>query len=135
AATDCPPTFLQNTGLPIPKLDIETPIVRLQSNVYREREIAIKLLGSLEFAAKHPLEKALATESATETRGRIHILLDRLSERNAPAELKRHWRSIFILEQIASKEARDILTHLAGGANDARLTNDARIALTPLTKP
>src|SRR5258708_2465770 len=74
------------------------------------------------------LRKALAASSSLEFRRRVEQLLDRL----AGAEPLRQARALEALENAADPDSRRLLTDLADGAPQARLTEKARAALDRL---
>jgi hypothetical protein len=67
-------------------------------------------------------------EPAGEIRNRLTFLLKQTAGEPLPASLVRELRALAILEQIATAEAVQLLTDLANGAPQARLTNEARDA-------
>jgi hypothetical protein len=64
----------------------------------------------------------------------LHVtrLLDKLA--NLSPEQLRQVRSVEALEQMVTPKARQLLTELAKGAPDARLTRDAKAALQRLQR-
>jgi hypothetical protein len=60
--------------------------------------------------------------------------LERLAEAPPSAERTQALRAVEVLERVGSREAREVLRALAGGAPDAELTQQATAALARLTK-
>jgi hypothetical protein len=102
-------------------------ILDLESTDFAVREQAVKDLEKLGEVAVPALRKALADQPPLETRRRIEPILAR-----EPAVDLRSLRAIEVLEHIGSREAREILRALAGGAPGARLTEEARASLKRL---
>jgi hypothetical protein len=67
-------------------------------------------------------------------RRRAEALLDRLCGPITDPEQRRAVRAVAVLEDAATADARKLLAKLAGGAPDARLTQEARAALERLRR-
>jgi len=99
----------------------------LGDNDFKVREQAseeLRVLGELALPA---LEKAKQTARDAEVRRRIAELLNRRLD--WPPKQLRFLRAIFVLEQIRSEAALELLESLAGGYPEARLTREAKAAL------
>jgi hypothetical protein len=78
------------------------------------------------------LRKALQANPSPEQRERIAKLLEDL-EKNVPIQaLLAPVRAIEVLEHIGTAEARHVLTELAKGLPEARLTQEAKASLERL---
>ena len=75
------------------------------------------------------LKKALDSE---EKRRRIETIVQKLEKITLSPDELRGARALEALEHIATPEARQLLSELAGGAAAARLTRDAQAALRRL---
>lgn len=105
----------------------------LNSSQFRQREAATKEWSDLEEQAEPALRDALKGNLSAEQRRRIESLLAGPSVVRSPEKL-RALRSIQVLEQCNLPEARQVLEMLAKGASEARLTQDAKGALTRLSE-
>jgi hypothetical protein len=111
-------------------------LAALASDQFKVRDQATLELEKLGESAAHALRKALAGEPALERRRRLERLIDKQErERWSPApERLRTRRALEVLERASTPEARQVLRSLAGGAPGAWLTQDAKGALTRLSK-
>jgi WD40 repeat protein len=104
-------------------------------------------LGSIDFATREKAEQALAaagepiraalTEALAGSKDlEVRQRLQRLQERLQPLapERLREIRAVFVLETRGTAEARRLLQRLAAGLSEARLTREAKAALTRLPK-
>jgi hypothetical protein len=108
---------------------VERLLTRLESDDFSERQAAQRDLTALGSLAEPALRKARAAKLSPEARRRATEVLENLDgPLTLPGEL-RAVRSVEVLEQIGSGEARQVLRRLAGGAPEARLTQEARAAL------
>jgi hypothetical protein len=116
---------------PVPRADarqIADVLRNLDSDQFPLRDQAAKQLERMGEAAEPALRRVLAGEASEEVRRRVARLLDRLE---GPNELRRG-RALDVLESIGDAEARRLLTRLAQGAPQARLTREAQAALERL---
>jgi WD40 repeat protein len=104
-------------------------IAALDDGQYRVREEATKELTELGDQARVALRKALAGQLTAEARQRIARLLQRVEIPLPPAEPLRQVRAVEALERVGTAESREFLRRLAGGAPEARLTQEAGAAL------
>src|SRR5262249_22206725 len=109
-------------------------VADLNHDKFKERERATKELEALGELAAPALRKALATGPSAETKQRATQLLLRFEIPVTAAELLRSVRAIEVLERIGNPEARQLLQSLAKGADEARLTWEAKAALKRLPK-
>jgi WD40 repeat protein len=79
------------------------------------------------------LEDVLRGDPAPEVRARAEEAAERLRARLRPEQL-REVRAVQALEQAGAPEARRLLRELAGGAPEARLTQEAKASLERLTR-
>jgi WD40 repeat protein len=105
----------------------------LNSSQSRQREAALKQLTDLEEQAEPALQDALNGNPSAEQRQRIEPLLTGPRVVRSPEKL-RAVRAIQVLEQCNSAEAKQVLTTLAGGPAEARLTQEANATLERLGK-
>src|SRR5262249_12586313 len=129
--------FLGERLRPVPEPDprrVARLLADLDSPRFAVRRKATAELESLDGAADAVLRRALPGNLSLEARHRLQGLLDRESSGpRTPGQL-RALRSIQVLEQLRSSEARQVLEALARGAPQARQTREAKAALKRLTK-
>jgi len=105
----------------------------LDSKDFKVRQRATAALEKLGELAEPGLRKALEKDASLETRRRVERLLELIvNDQTPPADVQRALRGVWILEQLATPEARHLLQTLAAGAPGDRLTRDARDALKRL---
>jgi RNA polymerase sigma factor (sigma-70 family) len=135
AAVESAVPFLKSHLQPVAAVESErlsSLVTALDSDRFAVRDKAVHELEGLEELAQSALNKALANSPSLETRQRIERLLNRLKQPiTSPAQI-RSLRSVEVLEQIASVEARQVVAALAKGTPDARLTGDAKCSLKRL---
>jgi WD40 repeat protein len=106
-------------------------IAGLDDPRFARREAAEKRLAELGERAHAALREALRGRPSAEARRRITKLLAEPWRVRVP-EARRHLRAVRLLACLATPEARRLLEKLAGGAPEARLTQEAREALRRL---
>jgi hypothetical protein len=106
-------------------------IAELDSEDFRRRQHASGELETLAEASAPQLRQALARKPSLEARRRIAALLESL-DGPPVGEPLRALRAIEVLEHIGTVEARRLLQELAGGIEEARLTQQAKAALDHL---
>jgi RNA polymerase sigma factor (sigma-70 family) len=116
----------------VPPEQFQYLLADLNSNRFGLREGASKQLTDLEEQAEPALQEALQGKPSAEQRRRIESLLAGPRVVRSPEKL-RGLRAIQVLEQCHLPEARQVLEMLAKGASEARLTQDAKGALTRLS--
>src|SRR5207237_10937357 len=109
-------------------------VIDLDHKRFNKREEASKQLELVGRAAEDELKKALADMPSVEKKKRITELLGKLQNTGIKPELVRPLRAIEVLEGIGTTEARQVLETLAGGAPEARLTREAKMALERVIK-
>jgi RNA polymerase sigma factor (sigma-70 family) len=107
---------------------VERLIADLDSNDFDTREKASRALAKKGVRAEPALRKALAGRPPLDVHRRIERLLLAIEARHLGA-----FRAVEVLERIGSPEARKLLESLARGAEEARLTREAKSALARLT--
>ncbi|HEV3237570.1 MAG TPA: WD40 repeat domain-containing protein, partial [Gemmataceae bacterium] len=120
---------------PIPEPDakkISQYIKDLDNEAFEVREKADKELNALGEAPVPALREVLDKKPSPEMQRRIESLLDRAPHYVMNPEKLRRLRALYALEQIASPEARRLLTDLASGAGYALETQEAKAALRRL---
>ena len=133
--TDQSVAFLSNVCPPV-AIAGDTKIQRLlrdlDSKVFAEREAAMKQLEFLGERAMPALRKLHGNPPSVEVRRRIDNLLQRMQEMSP--EMVRAIRVVEVLEKIGTPSARQLLDTLGQGEPNARLTQDARLAIDRLKK-
>jgi WD domain, G-beta repeat len=110
--------------------EIRKHIAGLNSPKFAERETASNRLQDVGRGAAPALRAALKDPQSEEARQRIERLLAQAEGEAGPdVEAHRRARAVGVLERINSREARELLAKLAGGAPGAWLTDDAAGAL------
>lgn len=120
----------------MPAVKADAPRIRrliadLDSEQFAVRDAARKELEKMDDAAYGVLREALKEAGSLEMRRRIEALLADPFVLRASEKL-RQVRAVMVLEQIGAPEARRELERLAGGVADARLTREARTAISRL---
>src|SRR5207253_2866828 len=98
--------------------------------IRRRAEVELEVLEVLAIPA---LRAELQTLPSLEKRRRIESLLEKLDAIRAP-ERQRSLRAVGVLEQTATPAARRVLQTLASGAEEVRLTIEAKSALERLKR-
>jgi RNA polymerase sigma factor (sigma-70 family) len=124
--------YLKDRVRPVPTPDpkqVGRWVEQLGSAEFAEREAAGKQLASVADAARSQLTDAAATTTSPEVRDRLGRILAPVAESAVlTGEPLRAERAIEALEAIGTPEARDLLTALAAGAPDARVTRRSAAA-------
>ena len=103
----------------------------LDNSDFAAREGASEELSKLDCLAESALRKALTGQSSLEVRRRAQQLLEQLTS-TPSSTLLRTLRGVEVLEHIGTPEARRVLETLAGGAAEARSTQEAKASLARL---
>jgi Tol biopolymer transport system component len=119
---------------PIDAKQVARLVASLDSDKFDEREQATKDLEELRDRAVPALQKALSGEPSAEVRARATRLMQRVEPPITATELLRSLRTIEILEQVATPDAKELLTMLSKGAPEARQTMEAKLSLKRLGK-
>jgi RNA polymerase sigma factor (sigma-70 family) len=107
----------------------------LESNQFAVRDRASTELIKLGELAEPALRKRLEAGPPLETRQRIDQVLGKLAGGQLPSEdVLRQLRAVEVLERTGTADARKALEALAGGADGARLTREAKASLTRLAR-
>ncbi len=109
-------------------------IADLDSSQFVRREKATADLERLGKRAEPALRKSLAGRPSLEVRRRLERVLDKLEEWTLPQDVVLTVRTIQVLEQIGTPEAKRVLEGLARGASDAGLAQEAKASLDRLAK-
>jgi sugar lactone lactonase YvrE len=109
-------------------------IGELDSDKFAVRQQATDELAQLGSMAEPALRQILQEKPSLEVRQRVEQLLAKLEGAKLSPEQWRHVRSVEILENIGTSEARELLQKLARGAEGARLTQEAKAAVERLAK-
>jgi WD40 repeat protein len=128
--------FLRQHLRPVPRPEAKTVarwIADLGDDDFKVRQNATQELSKLGDAVAPALRQALAAQPALEVRHRIQQLLDQTRDWT-PERLRQH-RAIQALEHIGTQPVRGALAELAGGAPEALLTEEGKVALKRLSRP
>jgi hypothetical protein len=104
----------------------------LDSDQFALRDKAMRDLEDLDEEAKEGLRKMLDSKPTLEARRRAEELLGKLRGPLPAGERLRSLRAVEVLEHAGTESARRLLTRLASGAPEARLTREAKGALQGL---
>ena len=104
-------------------------ITELDSKDFKVREDAVKSLEALEDLAESALRNALERQPSAEMRRSIGQLLEKLKGPVTSPQRLQALRTIELLEQICTNQAREILEGLAKGSPQARVTSEAKASL------
>ncbi len=129
--------FLNEVLPPVARADekhIARLIAALDNDDFTAREQATAELEKLGEVALPALRKVLAGSPSAEVRRRCEVLLKTAAEPALSGERLRAVRAVEALEQADTPEARELLRRLAGGAEGARLTREAKVALDRLAR-
>ncbi|HEY7313717.1 MAG TPA: sigma-70 family RNA polymerase sigma factor [Gemmataceae bacterium] len=134
AAPDASVSFLRKRLHPVPAVD-EKRVARLIADLDRD-DFAVRRRAAAELAklGDQPLaayRKTFEGKPSLETRRRLEELVEkaRLAWWDVSGERLRSLRAVEALELAGTKEARELLESLAGGALGTRLTEQAKAAL------
>jgi len=122
---------LQSTP-PLDIRQVERLIADLDHEQFDVREGAARELEKLGERAEPALRKALAGKPSLEARRRLEGLLNRVEGGRLSAETVRQIRAVEVLESIGELEAQRVLSKLAAGPPEWRLTQEARAAVRRL---
>jgi RNA polymerase sigma factor (sigma-70 family) len=104
----------------------------LDDERFEAREKATKELEGLGCLVESALRQALANRPSAEARRRLTALLEKVEGATPTPEEVRAVRIVEALERAGTASARRLLTDLAGGVAEARLTREAKAALRRL---
>jgi hypothetical protein len=113
---------------------IRRRIDEVGSGNFGVRDRAARELEGQGRAAAAALREALHGDLGADHRRRLERLLARAETEAFSSEELRAWRGVEVLERIGTPAAREVLRALAGGAPQARRTQEARLALRRLAK-
>jgi WD40 repeat protein len=120
---------------PVPPVDRKrfSELVDALGNVsFAKRQKATVELEKMGDVIVPLLREVLKGDVALESRRRMEVLLEKADWTKPGVELVRPVRALIVLERDGSEESRKILEMIAGGAPEARLTQQARAALDRL---
>jgi WD40 repeat protein len=106
----------------------------LDARKYAVREKATRELEKMGPLAQTDLQKALTREPSLEMRKRIERLLEKLQGPITSPETLQSLRGIAVLQLIGTPDALGVLETLARGCPEARLTQEAKIALERMAR-
>lgn len=129
--------FLKARVHPVPvetQKHLNQLLADLDSDSFDRREAATREL-SRGVVAESVLEMTLANSPSLELRRRLEAILEGLPAwRTKNPELLQQVRSIWVLQQIGTPEAKALLEKIAAGTPSARQTQKAKAALKALNK-
>jgi WD40 repeat protein len=114
---------------PVSKEAIARLVADLDDSKIKVRTSATKELERLAELAEPALRACLAGTPTLEQRQRVEKLLTRLHEPLGPGDKLRALRAVEVLDVLGTPEAIEVLRILAGGAEQAHVTREARSAL------
>jgi hypothetical protein len=106
----------------------------LDSEDFATRQKASRRLAEFGELAVPGVRKRLAKAGSLEVRRRAQEFLDRFDPPNPSPDRLRQLRAVELLEGIATRAARDVLSELAKGAAEAPLSREAAAALERLRR-
>src|SRR5262249_39603972 len=112
---------------------IRTRIADLDSEQFAVRAAALKELEEAVDQAEPELRQALEAKPSVEVRKHLERLLAGPRVARSAAGL-RTWRALQVLEQIGSRDAREILAALGKGSPRSWVTQEAGVSLQRLTQ-
>jgi hypothetical protein len=132
-------SVLRERLMPAPDLSRRFPqlLAELDSDEFEVRERASAELEKADRGVEAPLRRALEGALSGEQRRRVTALVERLDEQAVgPLSIEevRKVRAVWVLEQIGTPGARQLLETLATGVAEARQTQDARTSLQRLSR-
>jgi WD40 repeat protein len=119
-------------AVPVDNQRIQALIAKLDSDSFAVRQQSTAELEKLGELIEPELRKALEAKPALEVRRRLGQLLEKLEGPVTSPNALRGFRAIEVLENIADRDARQVLQRLARGTPEARLTQEARASLQRL---
>ncbi|HEY7425812.1 MAG TPA: WD40 repeat domain-containing protein [Gemmataceae bacterium] len=117
-----------------PRQRIAALLADLDSDEFARREKATQELQHIGETAMPALRKALKEKLTLEARKRMESILDIVDGRAMTPEQLRTVRGVQVLESIGTPQARRLLEGLAGGAAEAKLTEEAKASLQRLAR-
>ncbi len=109
-------------------------ITDLNDEDFDTRQAAAKKLRDWGPDADAALRRALADRPTAEQKQRLEEILTARAASPTASEEVRSLRAVAVLERIGSKEAQAVLSKLAEGPSEARLTREAKTSLERLAK-
>jgi RNA polymerase sigma factor (sigma-70 family) len=106
----------------------------LDAESFEVRQKASAELAKLGELAERDLRRALENKPTLEQRRRVEPILAELESKIPSGEALRSLRAVRVLEHAGTTEARQLLRELAAGAENARLTREAKAVLTRISR-
>lgn len=119
---------------PVDAERVDKLIKDLDSNQFAARQKAEVELEKMQELAQPALKKALDAKPPLEVAKRIEGLLNKLGGTVSAGEKLRTIRSIESLELMGTPEALEVLKTVAGGAPEARVTQEAQSSVERLSR-
>lgn len=114
----------------VERRQLDAWIAALDDNRFEVRELATAQLERVAELARPAIEAALGKQPGLESHSRLEYLLKKLDGPPAVEQLQA-MRAVEALKYMDTPESRTLLKTLAGGAEGARLTQEAKAALQP----
>ena len=114
---------------------VDDLIKTLDDTDFERRDAATRDLQAEAFHFEPLLRATVKTAPAGEIRNRATFILNASRDQRLPAHLLGDLRGIELLESLATPAARKLLEALAAGAQGARATNEAALALKRIGSP
>jgi WD40 repeat protein len=127
--------LLKNELRPVPQVErkqFDRLVAGLDSGSFAKRQQATEELQKMGDVIVPLLRQSLKGDVSLESRRRMEVLLEKADWKKPSAEQVRPVRALIVLERDGSAESRKLLEVIAGGAPEARLTQQARAALDRL---
>jgi hypothetical protein len=109
-------------------------ISELDSEEFTVRTDASAELAKVGALAEPALKEVLMTKPSLEVQRRVEALLELMERNRWQGVARQSWRALAVLERIGNDDARQVLEGLAKGDPDARLTQEADLAVQRLQR-
>jgi HEAT repeat protein len=109
-------------------------VAGLDDEDFEVRQKATEELRKIGLQAEPALLRVIQSNPTFEVRRRVKLLLDHIAQEPPRPERLREMRALEVLEYVGTPETRKILGRLAEGVPEARLTREAKAALTRLER-
>ena len=112
--------------------EVEKLLAKLDDESFERQRFTAMMENGRAYQFAPLLKAKLKQLPAGQVHGFFTYMVNEMYEGKQPAALAAQLRAVALLEELATKEARDLLERLADGADGARLTTEARAALDRL---
>jgi WD40 repeat protein len=118
---------------PVDPIRVAQAIANLDSKEFATRQKATDELEQWEELAEPLVHKALQSNPSLEARSRLERVLEKLSSTPSTEQLGA-LRGLEVLEHVGTQKAKELLSSLAMGPPEARVTQEAKASLGRLVK-